>query len=82
MPSKIINMEARTNNDDCIAVPAEGSVVVAGEVTETLSFVVASTVDDFSSEVDVIVEVLSVIVVEGGKVVSASSPFSQTPITF
>ena len=93
-------METITNNDDCIVVPAEVSVVgsvadgvvdgcVGDEVTETLSVVVASAVDVVSTEVTVIVEVPSVTVVElaveedavavllGGKVVSASSPFSH-----
>ena len=68
-------METKTNNDDCIVVPAEVSVVgsvadgvvdgcVGDEVTETLSVVVASAVDVVSTEVTVIVEVPSVTVVE------------------
>ena len=71
-----MNVETITNNDDCIVVPAEGSVVgsvadevvvdgsVEVEVMETLSVVVTSAVDVVSTEVVVIVEVPSVTVVE------------------
>ena len=63
-------METITNNDDCIVVPAEVSVVgsvadgvvdgcVGDEVTETLSVVVASAVDVVSTEVASAVDVVS-----------------------
>ena len=97
MPSKRIKMETTMNNDDCIVVPAEGSVVVGsvgvevvvvdgsveGEVTVvvSLSVVVASTVDVEVTVVEVIV-VGDESVVVGVRVVSASNSFNHSPITF